>query len=259
MDPEQCEESRTMQDRVYLILGATGAIGGATARRLAARGGRLALAGRNRDVLEPLAAELGALALPLDATVSSQVDAAVQATVAHHGRLDGAVNCVGSVLLKPAHLTKDDEFQATLTTNLLSSFYLLRASVKAMGTAGGALVFCSSAAAHGGLPNHEAIAAAKAGIEGMVNSAAASYASRRIRINCVAPGLVRSGLTARITGNEAALKVSLAMHPLGRIGEPDDVARVIEFLLDPANDWMTAQVIGVDGGLGSLKPRGTVS
>ncbi len=109
--------------------------------------------------------------------------------------------------------------------------------------------------AHGGLPNHEAIAAAKAGIEGLNNSAAATYASRGIRINCVAPGLVRSGLTARICGNAAALKVSLAMHPLGRIGEPDDVARVIEFLLDPANSWMTAQVIGVDG-VSALPCRG---
>jgi 3-oxoacyl-[acyl-carrier protein] reductase len=246
-----------MQGPVHLILGATGAVGSATARRLAARGARLALSGRNRAVLDPLAAELGALALPSDATVSADVDAAVKATLAHHGRLDGAVNCVGSVLLKPAHLTKDEEFQAVLTTNLLSSFYLLRATVKAMGNGGGSLVFCSTAAAHGGLPNHEAIAAAKAGIEGLMNSAAATYASKNIRINCVAPGLVRSGMTARIVGSEGALKASLAMHPLGRIGEPDDVARVIDFLLDPANSWMTAQCIAVDGGLGSLQPRAT--
>lgn len=75
-------------------------------------------------------------------------------------------------------------------------------------------------------------------------------------MNCVAPGLVRSALTARITGSESALKASLAMHPLGRVGEPADVARALEFLLDPANDWITGQVLGVDGGLGMLKTRG---
>jgi NAD(P)-dependent dehydrogenase (short-subunit alcohol dehydrogenase family) len=125
-----------------------------------------------------------------------------------------------------------------------------------MESSGGAIVLVSTAAAAIGLANHEAIAAAKAGVEGLARSAAATYAARRIRVNCVAPGLVRSALTARITGNESALKASLAMHPLGRVGEPADVARALEFLLDPANDWITGQVLGVDGGLGMLKTRG---
>ena len=91
----------------------------------------------------------------------------------------------------------------------------------------------SSAAARLGLANHEAIAAAKAGVHGLVLSAAASYASRGIRVNAVAPGLVRTPLTARLTANEASLKASTALHALGRIGEPDDVASAIEWLLDP--------------------------
>jgi 3-oxoacyl-[acyl-carrier protein] reductase len=106
-----------------------------------------------------------------------------------------------------------------------------------------------------GLANHEAVAAAKAGIIGLARSAAATYAARRVRVNCVAPGLVRTPLTQRITASPATERASLAMHPLGRLGEPGDVARAIVFLLDPENDWITGQVLGVDGGLGSLKAR----
>ena len=119
---------------------------------------------------------------------------------------------------------------------------------------GGSIVLISSAGARVGLVNHEAIAAAKAGILGLALSAAASYASRGIRVNCVAPGLVRTPLTA----NGAALKGSIAMHPLGRIGEPSDVASAIEWFLDPAQSWVTGQVLGIDGGLATLRTRGSV-
>jgi NAD(P)-dependent dehydrogenase (short-subunit alcohol dehydrogenase family) len=157
-------------------------------------------------------------------------------------------------LLKPAHITTNDEWDFTLRQNLNSAFYLLRAATKAM-KAGGSVVLLSSAAARTGLANHEAIAAAKAGVIGLTLSAAASYAARNIRVNCVAPGLVATPLTARITGNEASVKASAAMHALGRIGAPEDVASAIAWLLDPSNSWVTGQVIGVDGGLSSVKPR----
>jgi 3-oxoacyl-[acyl-carrier protein] reductase len=121
--------------------------------------------------------------------------------------------------------------------------------------AGGSIVLSSSAAARVGLANHEAIAAAKAGVIGLMLSAAASYAPRGIRVNCVAPGLVRTPLTARTTANEASLAASTGMHALGRIGEPEDVAAAIAWLLDPAQGWVTGQVIGVDGGLATVRPR----
>lgn len=239
---------------VHLILGAAGAIGSALARRLAATGARLVLAGRRPEPLAELAAATGGTAVVADATRAAEVDACVARAVAEHGRLDGAANCVGSVLLKPAHLTRDDEFDAVLAANLHSSFYLVRAACRAM-TGGGSIVLVSTAAAAIGLPNHEAIAAAKAGIEGLARSAAATYAPRGIRVNVVAPGLVRTPLTARITGNDAALRASLALHALGRVGEPDDVASALAWFLDPANAWVTGQVLGVDGGLATLKAR----
>jgi NAD(P)-dependent dehydrogenase (short-subunit alcohol dehydrogenase family) len=105
------------------------------------------------------------------------------------------------------------------------------------------------------LANHEAIAAAKAGVIGLTLSAAATYAARGIRVNCVAPGLVRTPMTARLTSNEATLKASTAMHPLGRIGEPSNIASAIQWLLDAEQSWVTGQVLGLDGGLASVRPR----
>jgi NAD(P)-dependent dehydrogenase (short-subunit alcohol dehydrogenase family) len=241
----------------YLVLGATGGIGSALCRQLVARGARLVVAARNAERLQALADELGAHPFAVDATQSTRVDACVARVLERHGRLDGVAHCVGSLLLKPAHLTSDAEWDATLTVNLTSAFAVVRASARAMKDPGGAIVLVSSAAARAGLANHEAVAAAKAGIIGLVLSAAATYAARGIRVNGVAPGLVRTPLTAALTSNEATLRASTAMHALGRIGEPADVASAIAWLLDPRQGWITGQILGVDGGLADLRSKVT--
>jgi NAD(P)-dependent dehydrogenase (short-subunit alcohol dehydrogenase family) len=238
-----------------LILGAAGGIGSALARRLASAGTRLVLAGRDAARLEALAAETGGMPAAADATKPSEVEAAAAKAVEVFGRLDGLANCAGSILLKPAHLTSEEEWDAVMAANLKSAYAAVRAAARAM-TAGGSVVLVSSAAARLGLANHEAIAAAKAGVIGLTLSAAATYAPKGVRVNAVAPGLVRTPMTARITGNETALKASTALHALGRVGEPDDVASAIAWLLDPAQSWVTGQVIGVDGGLATLRSRG---
>ena len=245
----------------YCVVGATGGIGAALCRRLAQRRANLLIAAREEGRLAGLTGELSALGSrvlshPLDATRSEEVNAAVAAAVNEFGRIDGAVNLVGSILLKPAHLTTDAEFEQTLTLNTRTAFYLLRAAAKAMMESGsGSIVLVSTVAASIGLPNHEAIAAAKGAINGLVRSAAATYASRGIRVNGVAPGLVRTPLASKITSNELALKASIAMHPLGRIGEPDDIASAVEWLLDPANSWVTGQMLGIDGGLSTVRGK----
>ena len=118
----------------------------------------------------------------------------------------------------------------------MSSFYLLRAAVKAMRPTGGSIVLISSAAAKIGLANHEAIAAAKAGIVGLALSAAATYAARGIRVNTISPGLVKSEITRKLWESEAAAAMSSQMHALGRLGEPDDIAKAVAWLLDPVNE-----------------------
>src|SRR4029453_4599077 len=207
-----------MAELAYVVLGATGGIGSALCRRLVARGARLTLTARDCQRTRAFAAELGAHAAPGDATCATHVDRCFAAALEHHGRIDGVVNCVGSVLLKPAHLTTDDEWDAVVAANLTSAFLTVRAAVRAMTPAGGSGGLISSPPARLGLPNHEAVAAAKAGVQGLVLSAAASYAGRGIRVNAVAPGLVRTPLTAALTASEAALHASTAAHALGRRG-----------------------------------------
>lgn len=167
------------------------------------------------------------------------------------GRLDGMANCIGSLLLKPAHLTTEQEWQATMHANVTSAFAAVRASARVM-QKGGSVVLVSSAVWRIGLSNHEAIAAAKEAVAGLTRSAAASYAGRGLRVNCVAPGLVRTPITERITANERSAEFSTAMHALKRLGEPKDVASAMAWFLDPENDWVTGQALGVDGGLGSV-------
>ena len=243
-----------MTQRVF-ILGGAGGIGSALARLVVAGSGSVFLAGRNPDKLAPLAAELGAGWAAVDAADPDAVDACADQAAAALGGLSGIACCAGSLLLKPAHLTTTADWQATLAANLTSAFGCVRAAGRLLKAEGGSVVLVSSAAARIGLAKHEAIAAAKAGIVGLVLSAAATDARQKIRFNAVAPGLTRTPLTQGLVASELAEKASVGMHPLGRLGTPDDVARALAFLLDPAQDWITGQVLGVDGGLASLKTR----
>lgn len=239
------------------MVGGSSGIGAEVVRQLVARGGRVVATGRDAARLEAIGAETGASVFELEARDSTAVDAVVQRVQADHGRLDGVVNCAGSIVLKPAHLITDGEFADTLAINLTTAFNVLRASVRVLmrQVEGGSIVLCSSAAARRGLLNHEAIAAAKAGVEGLALAAAASYARYQVRVNCVAPGLTRTPLTRALTHNEAVAKASAALHPLGRIGEPAEVASAICWLLDKAQSWVTGQVIGVDGGLRTVQAK----
>lgn len=234
-----------------LIIGAGGGIGSELCGRLAARGVEMILAGRTEERLAKVQSVHGGEICLLDATDF----AAVESVFKQHEGINAAVNLAGSILLKPAASTSEPDFETTITQNLKSAFALVRAASASMRKSGGAVVLMSSCAASFGLPNHEAIAAAKAGVEGLVRAAAATCAASAIRFNAVAPGLVDTPMAERLTSNEASLKASTAMHPLGRIGQAREIASAIDFLLDPANSWITGQVLGVDGGLAKVRAR----
>lgn len=236
----------------YVILGATGGIGSAIARSLAADGARLVLAARDEARLATLADELNAEHRGVEASDFAAVETLLVATAERHGRIAGVVNAVGSILLKPAHLTTEADLAETLRLNVQTAFAAVRAASRTMPNGGSVLLFASSAS-EVGLPNHEAIAAAKGAVGGLVRSAAATYASRRLRVNALAPGLVDTPMAGRITGNPKSLEVSVAMHPVGRIGVPEDIAPAARWLLDPASDWVTGQVITLDGGMSRIR------
>lgn len=240
----------TLMNKNILVIGATGGIGRELCSRLKGQGANLHLVARDEASLSDLATSLNAKWTAADVTDPEQVKNIFQECETP----DGVVLSVGSVMLKPAHRLKDDEWHSTLHKNLHSAFYVVRSSTKAMMKQGGSIVLISTSAAQIGFANHEAIAAAKLGVEGLARSTAASYSNRNIRVNVVAPGLVDTPLTKMIMNHAPTLEASRKMHSLGRIGTPEDIAHAIQFLLE--SNWITGQTLTVDGGLSGIKlPR----
>ncbi|WIA12274.1 hypothetical protein OEZ85_012334 [Tetradesmus obliquus] len=216
-----------------------------------------------------------------DATDPEQVDKVVRAALSRYGRLDGVVNCIGNVDAASALATEVQQLQQDLQVNLFTSFNIVKSSIKAMVAgeaqssgsssssgnstsraspakgkgAGGSIVLVSAAVASHGIPNYESMSAAKAAVEGLARSAAATYAAHNIRVNCVAPGLTRTPQTKKFTENAAVSDASAQMHPLKELAEPDQIASALAFFLAPENDFITGQVLAVDGGLSTLHPH----
>jgi NAD(P)-dependent dehydrogenase (short-subunit alcohol dehydrogenase family) len=149
-----------------------------------------------------------------------------------------------------------DHYKRCLQNNLDSAFYTLQKFVTGLldHKQAGAAVLISSVAARIGISNHAAVAATKAGVEGLVRSVAADYANKSIRINAVAPGLFRSGATEGFFSGEKAEAQLAAQYPLGRYGSVEDEANAVCWLLSGEADWVTGQVLAVDGGFSSVRP-----
>jgi NAD(P)-dependent dehydrogenase (short-subunit alcohol dehydrogenase family) len=238
-----------------ILFGGTGGIGSAIGRSLSERGVPTFLVARSEERLKEVSAEVGARGYAVaDATNLEQIERAFSEAAAAVGEVAGVAHCVGSILLKPAHLTSEAEFSSVIQHNLTSAFFVVRAAARTM-TAGGSVLLFSSAAGRVGLANHEAIAAAKAGIIGLTLSAAATYAPRKLRVNCIAPGLVHTAMSEKITSNQSAAAFSRALHPLGRLGEAADIAPLATVLLTDQGSWITGQVFGADGGLATVKTK----
>lgn len=236
----------------FAILAARSTIGQAVAQQLHKEGHQLALLGRDLAGVDLKVANFSA---ECELTDFDALEKTVGEAANALGGLSGLVNCSGSIVLKPSHLSNRVLFDETIEANLATAFAAVRAAVKHMDKAGGSVVLVSSAAATLGMPNHELIGAAKGAVEGLIRSAAATYSSKSIRFNGVAPGLVDTALSVDLLKNTTSRKVSESLHALGKIGTPEDIARAICWLLDSDQVWITGQVIGIDGGLSRVQPR----
>ncbi|NKC34217.1 SDR family NAD(P)-dependent oxidoreductase [Falsiroseomonas selenitidurans] len=239
-----------------LVFGATGGIGQALARRLAARGARPFLVARGEARLAALAAELGCGHQAADLTDAAGRQAAVAAAVADGGgSLAGLALCVGSILLKPLARVTEADLMETFRLNTAAPALAVQVAAPALAAGRGAVVLFSSVAARTGFANHVAIGAAKAAVEGMTVALAAELAPH-VRVNCIAPSLTRTALAEPLTRSPQMAEAIAKQHPIPRLGEADDSAALADFLLSESAGWITGQVIGVDGGRGAIAGRG---
>tara|TARA_A100001015_G_C15039102_1_gene738344 strand:- start:2756 stop:3493 length:738 start_codon:yes stop_codon:yes gene_type:complete len=188
-----------------------------------------------------------------DGTNYEQVVNAFKKISDEYGSLDGVVNCIGTIKLKPAHQASIEDWNTCLDLNLNSSFFILKESIPLLSKEGGSLLFMSTAATQVGLANHELVSATKSGVNGLVLSAAATYAKKNIRVNAIGPGLVETPLSESMISNPMFKQASEKLHPLGRLGKDDDIANAALYFLDPQNSWVTGQNLCVDGGLSTIK------
>ena len=237
----------------YLIVGGSSDIAKITAQKLLESQAAVTCLVRDKSRVEDLEA-LGATIVQGDALDQESISEAItKASEKGDGHISGVAHLVGSIAIRPPHALSLDAFNEVIATNLGSAFLTLSLCGKAMlKMGGGRMVFTSSVAGSLGLVNHEAIAAAKGGVESMVRSAAATYAKRGIRVNAVAPGLTDTRLASTILLSDAMREASAQMIPLKRINEADEIASSIHWLLTGAPDNFTGQIMHLDGGMSQI-------
>ncbi|WP_394800746.1 SDR family NAD(P)-dependent oxidoreductase [Mongoliitalea daihaiensis] len=169
-------------------------------------------------------------------------------------QIDGLVYCPGTINLKPFHRFSIADFQKDFDINLLGAVKVLQACLKGLKKSPSAsVVLYSTVAVKTGLGFHASISAAKGAVEGLAKSLASEWAANKIRVNVVAPSLTDTPLAGMLLGTDDKKEASNKRHPLGRYGQPQDIANATLFLLSDGAEWMTGQVLNVDGGMSSLK------
>ena len=236
-----------------LVTGGGSGIGLAAARRLAADGAVVTICGRSKERLDAALEELGGAAnvhaVTADVTVEEDVANAVAAAAAVAPLRIAVANAGGSSHMGPLVATGLDEFRATVEVNIVGTFLTLKhAAPELVRNGGGSIVAVSSIAAAVSHPYLGAYAVGKAGIDMLAKVAADELGRSNVRVNAVRPGLVDTELVAGIFATPEVLDSYLSQTPLGRAGNPDEIAQLIRFLAGPESAWITGQAVGIDGG-----------
>jgi 3-oxoacyl-[acyl-carrier protein] reductase len=232
-----------------LVTGASGGIGAEIARALHAAGAKVALSGTRRAPLEALAAELGdrAFVLTCNLADATEVEALPKAAAAAMGAVDILVNNAGVTKDNLFMRMSDEEWATVIEVNLTSTFRLCRGVLRGMmKSRWGRIINISSVVGATGNPGQGNYAASKAGMVGMSKSLAAEVASRNITVNCVAPGVIETAMTAKL--NEAQKAAILGTVPMGRMGTPAEIAAAVLYLASPEAGFVTGATLNVNGG-----------
>ncbi len=240
-----------MQKKI-IVYGATGGIGREIIRLLHAGGYPLHLVARNLEKLEALAAEVQAGHTAGDVTDPALFDR----VAADCGDTDGLVYAVGTIRLRSLGRLSPEDFITDFRVNALGAALAIKASLPALrrSQSDPSVVLFSSVAARQGFSMHGSVGMAKGAVSGLTLSLAAELAPR-IRVNAIAPSLTNTPLAAPMLSNETLARAIAASHALGRIGTAGDVAAAAVFLLSEDAAWVTGQILGIDGGLSTLRTR----
>lgn len=240
--------------RVALVTGAGRGLGRAAAKSLAAAGADVALVARTGSELDSVSEEIlslgrRAIALQVDATQSSQVDAAVAKVAQHFGAIDILVHCVGRSMRKPSLSISDAEWDALISTNLSSAFFVCRAVGRLMVQQGkGSIVNVASSAGLRGRPTNAPYSAAKAAVINLSKALAVEWAPHQVRVNVLAPGRFLTPLTQAEMSDPVKYETFVKQVPLGRIGHPEELNEIVVWLASDASSFVTGSVVVIDGG-----------